>query len=229
MKGPALTQACDIFGDTHINITSEGRPWVLQSVSRNTSGVERAATHPLCNCHNSTPWSIRSFCHGFIQYSQIPLSMPGPPNIDHLLQPLEDWIPCKLIPALAGRDSPNNLIRDLLALPMRLGGIGQVNPTTLASTEYAASCHVSGSLECHHCAGSAIFFSMLGDPNESQEGSPRSEPGWKKIILYIPKTKCTMFLQQSHLVCTAKGYLQLTHCSFLGGVQSNFAQRGFLL
>ena len=47
-----------------------------------------------------------------------------------LFQPLETMIRLKLIPALTGQPPPSDEMRDLLALPTRLGGIALTNPTS---------------------------------------------------------------------------------------------------
>ena len=52
---------------------------------------------------------------GFIQHCH--------KDIHHLLQPLEDVISTHLLPSLTGRDAPNELERQLIALPARLGGL----------------------------------------------------------------------------------------------------------
>ena len=52
------------------------------------------------------------------------------PEIEHLLQPLEDIIRMKLIPELTDRAPPNDVERNLLVLPARLGGIAIANPVT---------------------------------------------------------------------------------------------------
>ena len=69
-------------------------------------------------------------------------------DVGHLLQPLENIIRQKLIPALTGRPPPNDLERDLLALPARLGGMGLINPTQTANQEFEASVKVTGPLSC---------------------------------------------------------------------------------
>ena len=48
-----------------------------------------------------------------------------------------------LIPALTGRAPPNDVERDLLSLPCRLGGIGISNPSKTAAFEYSASQRVT--------------------------------------------------------------------------------------
>ena len=50
-------------------------------------------------------------------------------SAEDLLRPLEQAIATHLIPALASQSSPSEATRDLLALPVRFGGSGLVNPT----------------------------------------------------------------------------------------------------
>ena len=45
-----------------------------------------------------------------------------------LLQPLESAICSQLIPALTGQNQPGDIVRELTALPVRLGGLGLTNP-----------------------------------------------------------------------------------------------------
>ena len=61
------------------------------------------------------------------------------PNIHDLLLPLEDAITQHLIPAITGRKSCSTVERELLALPVRLGGLGLTNPSTLSSPSLQAS------------------------------------------------------------------------------------------
>ena len=50
------------------------------------------------------------------------------PDIQALLQPLEDAIRTKLIPAITGRPACSDMERLLLSLPARLGGLGILDP-----------------------------------------------------------------------------------------------------
>ena len=68
------------------------------------------------------------------------------PDIGHLLQPLEDIIRRKLIPSITGQSPPNDLVRDLLALPSRLGGIALANPIVISAAEFS-SCQICGPLK----------------------------------------------------------------------------------
>ena len=86
-----------------------------------------------------------AFTHGFVhKFSFLSRTIP---NISPLLQPLEDRIRHRLIPALTGRPPPNDSEHELLALPVRLGGLGIVNPTLLPNNEYQASVEVSAPLK----------------------------------------------------------------------------------
>ena len=49
----------------------------------------------------------------------------------------------KLIPALTGQPPASNEMRDLLALPARLGGMALIDPISVAYIKFSASCRVS--------------------------------------------------------------------------------------
>ena len=61
------------------------------------------------------------------------------PNIGNLLQPLEEVIRRKFLPSLTGQNAFNDVTRDLLALPIRLGGLGIANLSSESSVQYATS------------------------------------------------------------------------------------------
>ena len=64
------------------------------------------------------------------------------PDIQDLLGPLEDAISHMLLPAITERKC-NQLDRNILALPVRLGGLGLGNPSLDARREYASSIKVT--------------------------------------------------------------------------------------
>ena len=66
--------------------------------------------------------------------------------LGHLLQPLEDAIRHKFILALTGQCAPNETERELLALPVRLGGLGIINPAQLTSFQHTSSKEVTAPL-----------------------------------------------------------------------------------
>ena len=67
------------------------------------------------------------------------------PGISSLLEPLEAVISSKFIPALTGRFISDDE-RALLALPIRLGGLGIVDSQTVSDSEFAASEKVTSPL-----------------------------------------------------------------------------------
>ena len=91
---------------------------------------------------NSQPHaSFAAFTHGLVHrwvYLCRVLEIP-----DHQLQPLENAIQQKFLPALTGHAPPNPEVRNLLALPTRHGGLGIINPTTVPQAQYSASTTIS--------------------------------------------------------------------------------------
>ena len=70
------------------------------------------------------------------------------PDIRDLLEPLENAISQVLIPAITEHRC-ERLDRDVLALPVLLGGLGLGNPSRESSREYASSVKVTTSLVEH--------------------------------------------------------------------------------
>ena len=83
------------------------------------------------------------------------------PNIAHLLQPLEDYLRNNLIPTLTGTDPLNDLVRKLYALPVRLGGLNIISPSSL-SQEYHYSVSLSDPL-ISVLSGRSVFSSDIVD------------------------------------------------------------------
>ena len=71
------------------------------------------------------------------------------PDIAPLLAPLEDAICLRLIPALTSYTACSPILRDLLSLPCRLGGMGIVNPmhVDIADSQFDASIRVTAPLK----------------------------------------------------------------------------------
>ena len=128
--------AKEIFEGTGIHITTEGKKhlgsssfiedFVSCKVKEWTEEVEKLAA-----IVGSQPQAAyAAYVHGTkMKWNYICRTTP---NCSHLLQPLEDSIHQKLIPALSGRPPCSNAERDLLALPTKLGGMSLSNPTVTA-------------------------------------------------------------------------------------------------
>ena len=61
------------------------------------------------------------------------------PDIDDLLQQLEDTIHQHFLPTLTGQNPFNDTERDLMALPAHLGGLGITNPVNQAPSQHRTS------------------------------------------------------------------------------------------
>ena len=68
------------------------------------------------------------------------------PSTDLLLQPLEEAIWHQFLLAVTGRHGITNLERDLLALPVRHGGLGVLVPTRNANNQFKACTEVTAPL-----------------------------------------------------------------------------------
>ena len=65
------------------------------------------------------------------------------PDIEELLHLLEDAICHQFLPAITGKQTLNDVERDLLSLPVRSGGLGIIKPTTNATQQFEASKRVT--------------------------------------------------------------------------------------
>ena len=136
------------FGDTHIKSTSDGKPHLGAALGTTPSFTELFVKCKveqwseelllLSSIAETNPQAAyAAFTHGLAnKWTYLSRTME---NIGPLLQPLDDIIRTKFIAAICGRPAPNDELRDLLALPCRLGGLGISNPTCTASNEYTAS------------------------------------------------------------------------------------------
>ena len=64
------------------------------------------------------------------------------PDLEDLLAPLERAVADVLIPSITGHYCTQGE-RELLALPVRMGGMGLTNPSKEAPSEYVASANIS--------------------------------------------------------------------------------------
>ena len=130
------TKAKALFADTDVNITINGKRHLGAALGANTFTEEYVSSKVVEwvkeIVHLSTIASTQphaayaAFTHGLSSHwSYISRTIP---DIQDLLHPLEMAIQQHFIPALTGREACSVAERDLLALPVRLGGMGLVNP-----------------------------------------------------------------------------------------------------
>ena len=145
----------NIFTETGISITTEGKRHLGAAIGSPTF-IEEFVSHKvelwteemekLAAIAGSQPQAAyAAYIHGTQhKWNYICRTVP---NCGHLLQPLEDCIHQKLIPALSGQPPCSNSQRDLLALPAKLGGLGLVNPTQTATPQFEASLQITQPLK----------------------------------------------------------------------------------
>ena len=148
-------KAIEAFSGTGVKVTSCGRPYLGSPIGSRAfieSFVEDkvklwAAELDSLSCFAKTqPHAAYSaFTHGLTSIWSYLIRTT--PETGHLLQPLEDIIRMKLIPVLTDRAPPNDVERNLLALPARLGGIGVSNPATDTQSIFSASTRISEPLK----------------------------------------------------------------------------------
>ena len=154
VKEDRFDEAQNVFQGTGVNITKEWKchlgaalgceafvsQYVQQQAHKWASQVDHLAnivkTQPQC--------AYAAYRHSFVsRWTFLARTVEG---IGDLLQPLEDAIRQRFLPALTGRESPGELERELFALPTRLGGLGITDPTTSVGDHFQASKQVTAPL-----------------------------------------------------------------------------------
>ncbi len=141
------TKARQLFAYTDVHITIQGKRHLGAAIGSRTfteeyvCGKVHAWTDEikrLAKVATSQPHAAyAAFTHGLSsRWTYLLRTIPG---IQDLLIPLENEIHQTFIPALTGRPPCSKLERDLLSLPVRLGGMGLTNPATLSPHAFYAS------------------------------------------------------------------------------------------
>ena len=145
--------AKEIFSETAINITTEGRKHlgvalgsrdfleenVGEKVKEWVAQVARLAKFATTQPQFSYAAFVFGLRHRWTYF------LRTLPDIAPFLEPLEHAIADLLVPAITEHVTTQEE-RDLLELPVRLGGLGLVNPARIASQEYEAFVMITGSL-----------------------------------------------------------------------------------
>ena len=159
VKPDKLEQAKKLFRHTGIQVTAQGgkhlgaavgsksfiRDFVSSKVESIVDEIKKLATIAM-----SKPQAAYAiFTHGFTErWTYLLRTIP---DISDMLQPIEDTIRHKLLPALTGRSAFTNVERDLISLPARLGGLGINDPTKVARQQFENSSRVSSALTSNLC------------------------------------------------------------------------------
>ena len=161
--------AKELFRDSKINITTSGRPYLGSPIGTSEFMSDFVGSKislwmktikTLNDVALSSPHAAyAALTHGISSFWLFICRTT--PNIAHLLQPLEDYLRNNLIPTLTGTDPPNDLVRKLYALPVRLGGLNIISPSSL-SQEYHYSVSLSDPL-ISVLSGRSVFSSDIVD------------------------------------------------------------------
>ena len=145
-----VTMAREVFHGTSISVTEEGKhlgaalgpqafieKYVKRTVSELINAVERLSSI----AHTQPHLAYATFTHDLMSYLTRCVL-----NTGELLSPLEDSIRYKFLPSLTDENAFNNATQELMALLIRLSGLGIVNPTSDASSNYDTSMKNTASL-----------------------------------------------------------------------------------
>ena len=142
-------EARKVFKSTEVQITCAGRSYLGGALGTKLFEEEFMAgkivqwtkeIQKLAEFARSQPHAAHAaFTHGLI--SRWTYATRVSTNLDEkAMDSMEKEIAQHLIPSLTGQPTPNEVFRELLALPARLGGLGLINPTTLQCTASKAIC-----------------------------------------------------------------------------------------
>ena len=172
-----LHRAQQIFKNTQINITTEGKKHLGASLGANTfkqeyiqekvqDWVEQLKV--LSQYAKADPHAAyAAFTFGFLQkwkYVQRTVN-----DINHLFEPLEKCIRDDFIPNILGKQV-SDTERDIVSLPTRWGGLNIQNPVETADNEYRWSQTLTGSL-----TNKIIEQTLLDTETEEQIADQRKQ------------------------------------------------------
>ena len=153
VKAEQKEKAIEVFGNSGVTITTEGERHmgaVIGSEEFKKQYVERKISkwiediEALANIAKDEPQAAYSCYTKAISHRWTYIQRTIP-NIAHLFEPLEKAIRDTLIPKLVGRIITETE-RKILALPVKLGGMGIYNPTLTSDIEFRASHRITRDL-----------------------------------------------------------------------------------
>ena len=100
--------------------------------------ITQSQPHATYSIAQSQPHATYSgFIHGLLNKC-VYLSRTTP-NVERYAGPLEDHLRMNFLPTLTWQSAFNDVMRSLMSLPSRLGGMGVVKPVLEAHAQYKAS------------------------------------------------------------------------------------------
>ena len=151
VKSQHIEKAKEIFKGTSITISDGGERYlgsamgtdvfVQQFAQKKVEGwvkeIEKLSTFAETQPHAA----YAALSHGLISRWNYFLRVVNWEMLSpaELLQPLESAIQSQFIPAITGQHPPGKQVREVLAMPVRLGGLGIRNPINMAMEQHTAS------------------------------------------------------------------------------------------
>ena len=151
VKEDFYQEAKQLFEGSKVRITTSGSKYLGSTIGNMTfreayiaEKVEqwRKELETLAMIATSQPQSAFTVLTQSLQHKWLFISR-STRNIGHLLQPIENVIRHKVIPAITGRQHINDTDRRLFSLPPKLGGLGIIIPTEMTHQEFDNSLMVT--------------------------------------------------------------------------------------
>ena len=154
VKPQRYSLAMEIFSDTGVNITCEGKRYLSSAIACNgttsfidahvqskvTQWVEEIDNLPtIATTHPQDAYA--ALTHGLTQKWSFVMRMI--PSISNFFEPLENAIRQRLIPAITGKSCISDIDREMFALPTHLGGLNIRNPMSISNAEYETSTRIT--------------------------------------------------------------------------------------
>ena len=154
VKQEHLPLATELFADSGVQITVEGRRHLgaaLGTESFTESFVKGKVQEWVEEVTRLLKIAISQPHAAYAALTQGLLSkwtylLRTVPDVSNLLHPVEEAIRHSFLPALTGRTGLNDMERNLLELPARLGGLGIMNPTRSVTIHHCNSRRIAAPL-----------------------------------------------------------------------------------
>ena len=178
IKNDALSQqATELFQETNINITCEGKrhlgaaigssefhkSYAEKNISKWCNEIEQLALF----AKTQPQAAYAAFIHG--EMHRFTYFLRTIPNMSEFLKPLDDIIDNKLLPAILGRANITQADRNLYSIPIKSGGLGIPIFQDKADQDFSTSVQITAPL--------AAIMVLQGNnlPNPEEEAKVRSE------------------------------------------------------
>lgn len=154
VKARYIESANEIFKEMHVKITSSGQRHlgaVIGDINYKNQYVNSKIQDLMNQLQLLSQIAVMEPQSAFTAFnagfkSKFTYLMRTIPNISKNLQPIEDIIRNEFLPAITGGHCCSNAERDLLSLPIRLGGLGITNFVNESDFEYDNSRSITASL-----------------------------------------------------------------------------------